>query len=121
MKLKIRLPKQYNLGNLPGAFVYLYGNASGIVGIFQSIMSAGTFYIVLTLRYNAPITLWQFYLALGVFVLSLMILVWMFITPSQIAVSNSQAYKHENPAMDLLREIKTDQKAIMERLDRIEK
>jgi len=121
VKLRIPLPRQYNLGNLPGAFIYLYGNASGVIGILSTFMGAGTFFMVFVLHFIPTAQVWQFYILLALMFPIIMILVYMFVTPSVIAISNLQGWKHENPWREDLKQIKADQKLLKEQLGRIEK
>ena len=104
--MKVTLPRQYKTGNLLGAFVFMYCNASVFIGIMLSFMNAGTFYIVAS-GYFPQLAIWQFYLILIFIVYLIMVMTFMLVTPSVIAFSNEQACKHENP--------------VIERLERLEK
>ena len=96
-KLRLKLPKQYNVGNLPGAAYSIWSGATIFFGIVSQFMTAGTFFFVAFSRFFPSVELWQFYLVLIIIYPLMAIGVYMFITPSVISFGNSQGYKHENP------------------------
>ena len=112
--INLILPKQYYLGNLPGRFIFLYGNAANVFGMMSLVFGSSTWFMVATSYFGIQFSILIFYALLMVGIPTVMVLYWMFVTPSQIGVANEQSYRHFNPAMDKLEEI-------IARLERIEK
>ena len=104
--LRLEMPHQYNLGNVPGAALFLYGNAMGVIGILANLMGASTFFAVFFSEVFPSVPYWLFMLLVISLYPFLMWLVYVFITPSVISFNNYQACKHENPIMDNLQMIK---------------
>ncbi len=114
--MKLPLPKQYNLGNLPGRVLYLYGSAAGVIGMVSGLLSSGTFFMVVIAHFFPVFQIWQWYLVVAISYPVIMILCWMFLVPSSVAVGNEQGYRHDNPAMDKLISIEKRLEIIESRL-----
>lgn len=95
--LNLPLPKQYYLGNLPGRIVFLYGNASTVLGMMGFIFGASSWFMLATNYFNIHPPIWLFYIFLFVSLVAIMFLYYMLVIPSVISFSNEQACKHQNP------------------------
>lgn len=105
MNWNLKLPKQHYLGNLPGRCIFLYASAATLFGIIGLIMNASTWFMVATSYFGLSLSIWLLYTSLLIGIPTVVLLYWVFITPSQMSVGNEQACKHQNPVISKLDEL----------------
>lgn len=107
---KVRFIKQW--GHAPkwiGGFQTQLSSSMFYVNVIFMGMSVGTFWYTAGYQIKASFApwlhIWMIPLA-GLIVLGMvMIIDWAIILPSRMAFNNEQSCKHENPGMDLMRQI----------------
>ena len=115
-QVNLGLPRQRYLGNLPGRLLFLYASASTIFGILGLVMNSSTWFMVATTYFKLSFPIWVFYLFLFMGIPTIAVLWWMFVTSSQVTVSNEQSYKHNNPGYEEILKIRKDVKLVKRHL-----
>lgn len=113
MKSHERLVKQVKALPFIGALQVQFSNISLYLALYSSVALTLTLWMTTIIN----ISWWPEWMTLPVYlllaagvVLIIMFLDYKFVYPSRMAFINEQACKHENPAMDLLKEIQAVQK-----------
>lgn len=107
-----------------GKFRFMYSYAVFYVGVLQLVLVAAVAYnttlkpwMVEYLEWD--ITFWQYCLVLGIILTIGMLLEFALGVPALIAISNEQMYKHDSPIKSDFIEVKTKQKELEEKIDKI--
>jgi hypothetical protein len=80
-----------------GGILDTYSRSVVFISLAQFAMNSGTFYVIVVKNLNIP--LWVFATLLPVSVLTVMLLTWMFVTPSAMSYINQQQARHDSPVI----------------------
>lgn len=119
-RLLLKILKQRDVGSQLGGAKELLMRTMFYITAINFLLIAVTAYHT-TLRVYFPISFWGFLGILVAIVVIAMVLEYKIILPSSIVFLNTQAYKHKNPLVDDVLEIKKKLESIEAKLTSEEK
>jgi Zn-dependent membrane protease YugP len=104
--------KQRNIGTLFGTAKIIIGQVTPYVSwISLGLVGIMSFYTTISpmfTNWGILLPFWVFLLVLGVIIIGVAIMEWVFMLPSYYGASNVQSWEHENPQRDKLEKIEQD-------------